>query len=465
MILASPWALLLLALPALWTILNGRGRHHRRRLVVTAISAVVLVVALSQPKLSLRESRMAVAVLKDTSASIAEPELRREAEFIVDLEKSRGKHVVSVIPFADSVRQAADRDRTEPWNLAHTPGPAGRGTDIETAVREGIATLPAGRVPRLVILSDGRENPESAAHATRQAQKLGIPIDTIPLVDRQQPELDPAAVSRNCLVVVCESSRRMEGQKMELAKLAALGLIENLRRSDMAGVLTFGDSIRWAVPIQSAGGKDALNRAIQEVTVGGGVQIAAALAEALRSLELVQADSKHVVILTDGISQDSGAFALARKAAALHVTVSTISIGENLNRRYFASLVGFSQGKSVFLRDPSGLDQASLVATQGTQPVESRLFPIGRVDPPESLLQWISKSTGGRFNPSPSSIFEPDGRAVPVFLPLWPALVMFALGLTLFKTIPGHRETRRRFRAFPTGNNVGSSGQGILKHL
>jgi Mg-chelatase subunit ChlD len=461
MILASPWALLLLALPALWTILNGRRRHHRRRLVLTGTSAVVLVVALSQPKLSLRESRMAVAVLKDTSPSIAERELRRESEFIVDLEKSRGKHVVRVIPFTESMHQAADRERTEPWDLAHTPGPAGRGTDIETAVREGIATLPAGRVPRLVILSDGLENPESAEHAARQAQQLGIPIDTIPLVGRQQPDLrldtepvrppdtNRGAVSHRCLVVVFESSSRMEGQKIELAKLAALGLIENLRRTDMVGVLTFGDTFRWAIPIQSAGAKDPLNHAIKEVTARGGVRIAAALAEALRRLETVQAGSKQVVILTDGTSQDPGAFALARKAAAQHVTVSTISIGENLNRRYFASLVGFSQGKSVFLRDPSGLDQASLVAAQGPQPVESRLFPVVRVGPPESLLQWISKSTGGRFNPIPSSIFEPDGRAVSVFLPLWPALVMFALGLTLFETIPGHGDTRRRFRAFP----------------
>ena len=42
--------------------------------------------------------------------------------------------------------------------LRHTEGEAGRGTNLETAAREGIAALPEGRVPRLVLVSDGNEN-------------------------------------------------------------------------------------------------------------------------------------------------------------------------------------------------------------------------------------------------------------------------------------------------------------------
>jgi hypothetical protein len=458
MTMESPWALLLLVLPALWTILNWRRGRHQGRLVATSVSAGVLVLALSQPKLALRESRMAVAVLKDSSAGIGNPDLRREAEFVAGLEKARGKHVVRVIPFGET-RYAPER--TEPWVLAPTPGPAGRDTDIETAVREGIATLPAGRVPRLVILSDGREDFRGAERAVLEAQQLGIPIDTIPLAGQPPPEprqsqpvtvpqprallvsgesRGNSAVQRHCLVVVLEKSARMDGAKLELAKLAAVGLIENLRRTDLVGVLAFDNGYRWLATMGNAGERDPIGHSIDNLTAGGGVQIAAALREALRRLQPVHAGFKHIVLLTDGVSQDAGALPLARKAAAQDVTVSTISIGEDQTRRYLSRLAGFSRGASLFLRDPSGLEQVA--AIQIGRPLLAR-----RQDPQaravayvgysqEPLLRWISESTGGRFNPSPSGIFDPDGRTVVVFLPLWPALVLLALGWTLFGMIP-----------------------------
>jgi Mg-chelatase subunit ChlD len=490
----SPWALLLLVLPMLWTIPNWGGRRRDGRMLALAVSAGVLVLALSQPKLAWRESRIAVTVLKDTSAGIADRDLLRESEFIEGLEKARGRHVVRVIPFAETMRETGDPERIESSHLAPTPGPAGRGTDIETAVREGIATLPAGRVPRLVILSDGLENSRSAQRAALQAQRLGIPIDTIPLVAGPRPEphmgteAAPARVSRatgsaeaferppgvnrasgarTCVVVVFETSRLMEGQKMELARLAALGLIENLRRSDLVGVLAFEDSFRWIIPIQVVGERDPLNHAIDDVTAGGGVRIAPALEEALRGMQPVDARFKHIVVLTDGVSRDPAALALARKAATEHVKVSVISLGEDLNRRYFGRLVEFSRGESLVLHDPSGLMEASMVGFHDADnPVESWAVAAVRAIPPphrvdtdstnESLLRWISESTGGRFNPSPSSIFEPDGRTVIVFLRPWPVLVLFALGLTLLEMIPGgQHETRGRLKAFLTRHPIG----------
>ena len=487
MTLESPWALLLLLPPALWIVLSWRREGYQGRLLAAAVPAVLMVLALSQPKLVVRQSRMAVTVLEDTSAGIAGWDLRRESEFLAGLEKARGKHVVRVIPFVETTRKTVDRERTEPWDLAPTPGPAGRGTDIETAVREGIATLPAGRVPRLVILSDGLENRGSAEHAVRQAQQFGIPIDTVPLAGRpqQKPRMDTeAAPSRilpalplTCVVVVFETSRLMEGQKLELARLAALGLIENLRRTDLVGVLAFEDTFHWTIPIQNAREKDRLNQALDDLTASGGVRIGAALEEALRSVQPVNARFKHIVLFTDGISRDPAALALARQAAAQHVRISAISMGEELNRRYFASLAGFSGGRSLFLRDPAGLEEASMVGFD-TVPIESRVLPVLQAIPPRdepdtedidgSLLRWISKSTGGRFNPSPSSIFEPDGRTAVVFLQMWPALVIFALGWTLFEMIPrGRGETSRRLQIFPARHHPGhpSSGQSVLKHL
>src|SRR5262249_5976558 len=74
-------------------------------------------------------------------------------------------------------------------NLKHTAGDAGRATDLEAAIREAIGSLPSGMVPRLALISDGKENAGTITRAAWQAQSLGIPIDTFPLEGRPQPSL------------------------------------------------------------------------------------------------------------------------------------------------------------------------------------------------------------------------------------------------------------------------------------
>ncbi len=71
----------------------------------------------------------------------------------------------------------------------------GRGTDLETAIRDGAASLPSGMVPRLLLVSDGNENLGSVARAIWQAQQLGIPVDTMALTGRPKPGLMLESVS------------------------------------------------------------------------------------------------------------------------------------------------------------------------------------------------------------------------------------------------------------------------------
>src|SRR5262249_18004998 len=79
-----------------------------------------------------------------------------------------------------------------------------RATDLEAAVREAIASLPAGMVPRVVLMTDGKENKGSIARAAWQAQQLGIPIDTYALAGRPKPGLRLDSVSLPSLAVTGE---------------------------------------------------------------------------------------------------------------------------------------------------------------------------------------------------------------------------------------------------------------------
>ena len=69
------------------------------------------------------------------------------------------------------------------------------GTDLEAGIREAIASLPEGYVPRILLVTDGKENRGSIARAAYQARELGIPIDSVALAGRPQPNLRLEAVA------------------------------------------------------------------------------------------------------------------------------------------------------------------------------------------------------------------------------------------------------------------------------
>ena len=100
---------------------------------------------------------------------------RRESAFA----DQRGARPRTPLDARDSVRPrhahrgAPTSDSKSGWQLRHTAGAAGHGTNLEAAIRDGAAALPAGMVPRLLLISDGNENLGSVARAIWQAQQLG----------------------------------------------------------------------------------------------------------------------------------------------------------------------------------------------------------------------------------------------------------------------------------------------------
>ena len=128
--------------------------------------------------------------IDSTTESRSRPARRRIGKLADRIERARGRHWARIIPFARSTRVAAVEERVKSnWQLRHTAGPAGHGTNLEAAIRDGAAALPAGMVPRLVLVSDGKENLGSASRAIWQAQQLGVPVDTIALPGRPKPGL------------------------------------------------------------------------------------------------------------------------------------------------------------------------------------------------------------------------------------------------------------------------------------
>ena len=569
-----PWLLLLALAPVAWAVWEWRESSRRMALALKAATFVMIALALSGPRLTVFQSKVAVVVLADTSASVSPEDLVRESAIAGEVERKRGRHWTRVIPFARATRTLTLQERgKDGLRMGHTAGNAGRGTNLEAAIRDGAGALPAGMVPRLLLISDGNENLGSVARAIWQAGQLGVPVDTIALGGRPKPGLvldsvsipgqvfsgerfaidvavesprraqasveltaesktigssqvdlgaginhvrvqatvnsagaialagkisaaglgdarfedsitmrsprvllvshDPAASEEHLLrvlqanqfevqqapsgipaklddfqlivinnwdmesipqaakasledyvkkggglmwiagerniyvekkgqpedplertlpaklapprspegtavVLIIDKSSSMEGRKIELARLAAIGVVENLRPIDSVGVLIFDNSFQWAVPIRKAEDRAAIKKLISGITPDGGTQIAPALTEAYQRVLPQQAVYKHIVLLTDGISEEGDSMQLTKEALANHVTISTVGLGQDVNRAFLEKVAANAEGKSYFLNDPAGLEQILLRDVEehtGVTAVEKSIAP------------------------------------------------------------------------------------------
>lgn len=214
----------------------------------------------------------------------------------------------------------------------------------------------------------------------KQAYKDPKQLDVLDriLPARMAPPKKPQGM---CVALVLDKSSSMEGKKIELARLSAIGVVDHLRPTDTIGVLMFDNSFQWAVPMRRAEDKSFIKRLIAGITPDGGTQIAPALAEAYQSVLRSGATYKHIVLLTDGISEEGDSIDLAKEAGRHETTISTVGLGQDVNRSYLERVAAASGGKSYFLDDPQGLEQILLkdvIDYSGSSAVEKSLTPIVR---------------------------------------------------------------------------------------
>src|SRR3954464_2547170 len=108
-----PLLLLLVLLPVAWALLEWRSSARRLALMLKAGAFLAIALALAAPRLTVYESKVAVAVLADTSASVSPQDLAAESTLADRIERARGRHWARVIPFARSTRVASVEERVK----------------------------------------------------------------------------------------------------------------------------------------------------------------------------------------------------------------------------------------------------------------------------------------------------------------------------------------------------------------
>lgn len=181
------------------------------------------------------------------------------------------------------------------------------------------------------------------------------PVESaLPVRVRSQKRKDTPSLA---LMLIIDKSGSMQGDKVELAKEAAIAAVELLSERDYVGVIAFDGSPYWVVDLQRASSRLAITQSIATVTAGGGTSIYPALEEGYDALRHVDAALKHAVVLTDGHSQPGDFQGLIGMMAASQITVSSVAVGEGADANLLQDMARWGNGRFYYTADPYDIPQ------------------------------------------------------------------------------------------------------------
>ena len=140
-------------------------------------------------------------------------------------------------------------------------------------------------------------------------------------------------------------SETVGGTSKQLAAMkGVLASIEELSPRDEVGILGFSDHPVWVLPFTSVSARDKFRDALMEMEHGGGTEFTVALEEAIRGFSGRGPVRRHVVLISDGITDIQGLEELSRQLKNMGVTISTIAVGDEINEPLLRSMASWGEG-------------------------------------------------------------------------------------------------------------------------
>ncbi|MFD0869872.1 MULTISPECIES: VWA domain-containing protein [Paenibacillus] len=156
------------------------------------------------------------------------------------------------------------------------------------------------------------------------------------------------------LILVIDKSGSMSGDKITLAQEAATRTVELLREKDTLGILAFDSSNWWVSEPDKLTDKEKVIGEINSIPADGGTEIYPALEEAYAKLKQVEAQRKHIILLTDGQSATSQSYEqLTAGMTEDNITLSTVAIGDGADTQLLERLANLAKGRYYFTNDQS----------------------------------------------------------------------------------------------------------------
>lgn len=178
--------------------------------------------------------------------------------------------------------------------------------------------------------------------------------DALPVRMRSEKKKDTPSLA---MMLVVDKSGSMQGEKMDLAKEAAIATVELLNSRDYVGVIAFDGEAYWAVDLQSAGNQMGIVQTVETIEAGGGTSIYPGMEEAYYALDQVAATFKHVILLTDGHSQPGDFQGIVDQMVTATMTVSTVAVGDGADTALLQDMARWGKGRYYFTADPYDIPQ------------------------------------------------------------------------------------------------------------
>jgi len=210
----------------------------------------------------------------------------------------------------------------------------------------------------------------------------GTPVERLlPVTMHAKAEVQIPSLS---VVFVLDRSGSMASktrgeQKLAIAKRATLSSIDLLNRLDRVGVLAFDSAAQWVVPLTEVGTRRPIAEKLRELESGGGTDLYLALEEAHRAMRQERAKVKHLIVLSDGLTEGERNFdALGARIAADGITMSTVALGTDSDRELMSRLAVLGKGRHYHTDDPGNVPR---ILTSETRVVARDLVVEGDIRP------------------------------------------------------------------------------------
>src|SRR6266480_3322092 len=179
-------------------------------------------------------------------------------------------------------------------------------------------------------------------------------------------DLSPAAAAvagRNrSISLAIDSSGSMDGEKIDQAKAAALGLIKQLRPDDQLAIVSFSDAVTLQLPMTRVGNSREVAAAVKALSVGGLTAMYDGLDAAFRQAReasKVPGAVHRVILLTDGnptVGRTDGKdfVTLAQGIREGGITITAIGIGTDYNDSLLQKIAESGGGLWHHIKDGQG---------------------------------------------------------------------------------------------------------------
>ena len=195
------WLLALAVLPFLVyysvrSLVDFSKWQMRASLLIRLAVAALLVLALAGMTWLTTTKSLYVVFAIDDSLSVGDDSRKAAEAFVTEASKSIGNNKAAFVRFANEPgviqeeKLIAPRPAGSPAASSATDEVA-KGTNIAAAIEVAAAAIPPFYVPKIVLLSDGNQ---TTGDAIKAALNAGIPVSTLPLKTRDDPEIQLSAV-------------------------------------------------------------------------------------------------------------------------------------------------------------------------------------------------------------------------------------------------------------------------------